>query len=93
MKRVEATPLKQAEEALGPGGETEFTFLLVPVSVYEILSRHARAEDCSVGAVFQRAVMQYLRAAAERDQSAHEEVKDVERPETSGRAVIVKRGR
>jgi len=50
---------------LGDAPEEEYTFLLVPVAVYAAVSQQARKEQCSVGEVFQKALMQYLRAAEE----------------------------
>jgi hypothetical protein len=90
--KVEAKELKRAEEVLGPAGETEFTFMLVPVELYRVLSEHSREQGCSVGQVFQRAVLQYLRRIDEAD-SSKQEAKDVQRSDAPARAVIVKRGR
>lgn len=91
--KVDPRPLKQAEEALGPTEEQDFTFMLVPVALYRVLSEHSRKEGCSVGQVFQRALMQYLLPKTEDDGSTQDD-RDVQRPEDApARAVIVKRKR
>ena len=63
MDRIRPEPKNDAVHALGDAPEEEYTFLLVPVAVYSLVSQQARKEGCSVGEVFQRSLLQYLRAA------------------------------
>ncbi|HUV14317.1 MAG TPA: hypothetical protein VMY18_11795 [Acidobacteriota bacterium] len=62
MNRIHPEPKNEAMQALGDAPEEEYTFLLVPVGVYSLVSQLARKEGCSVGEVFQRSLLQYLRA-------------------------------
>jgi hypothetical protein len=63
MDRIRPEPKNDAALALGDAPEEEYTFLLVPVAVYSLVSQQARKEGCSVGEVFQRSLLQYLQAA------------------------------
>lgn len=63
MERIRPEPKNDAVVALGDAPEQEFTFLLVPVAVYSLVSQIARAQGCSVGEVFQKALLQYVQAA------------------------------
>jgi len=63
MARIKPDPVQEAESVLGAPGEGEFTFLLVPVEAYSMVSQLAREQGCSVGEVFQKALMQYIRSA------------------------------
>jgi len=65
--KVKADPIDEIGNALGDAQETEFTFLLMPVVTYSILSQFAREEGCSVGEVLQKAVLQYLQSASRSD--------------------------
>ena len=77
--KVKADPIDEIGNALGDAPETEFTFLLMPVATYSVLSQFAREEGCSVGEVLQKAVLQYLQSAS---RSGHESVDRSEaRPE------------
>lgn len=61
--RVKSSPLEEAERILGKGGEAELTFVMVPMDTYGLLSERARKDGCTVGEVFQRAILQYLKPA------------------------------
>lgn len=61
--KVKAIPTVEAEAALGPADEQDFTFLLVPMATYQVVHEQARKEGCGVAEVFQRAILQYLRSA------------------------------
>jgi hypothetical protein len=61
--KVRGEPKNDAITAFGMSPEEEYTFLLVPVAVYSLVSEVARREGCSVGEVFQRSLLQYLQAA------------------------------
>lgn len=63
MERIRPEPKNDVVAALGDAPEEEYTFLLVPVAVYALVSQLARREGCSVGEVFQRSLLQYLQAA------------------------------
>jgi hypothetical protein len=63
MNRIRPEPKNDISHALGDAPEEEYTFLLVPVAVYSLVSQLARKEGCSVGEVFQRSLLQYLQAA------------------------------
>lgn len=63
MDRIRPEPKNDPASALGDAPEEEYTFLLVPVAVYSLVSQLARKEGCSVGEVFQRSLLQYLQAA------------------------------
>jgi len=76
-------------QAFGDAPEEEYTFLLVPVAVYSMVSQIARRDQCSVGEVFQRALLQYVQAAdsaAKRPQDRQQ----MGRPEP---AIVVKKRR
>jgi len=63
MLKIKAEDVDEVGNALGDAEETEFTFLLMPVASYSILSEQAGVEGCSVGEVLQKAIMQYLQFA------------------------------
>lgn len=63
MNRIRPEPKDEAAAAFGDAPEEEYTFLLVPVAVYAVVSQQARKEQISTGEVFQKAVLQYLQAA------------------------------
>lgn len=63
MIKINAEAVDEIGSALGDADETEFTFLLMPVVSYSVLSEQAGKEGCSVGEVLQKAIMQYLQAA------------------------------
>ena len=63
MDRIRPEPKNDAALSFGDAPEEEYTFLLVPVAVYSLVSQLARKEGCSVGEVFQRSLLQYLQAA------------------------------
>jgi hypothetical protein len=63
MIKIKADAIDEAGSALGDAEETEFTFLLMPVLSYSVLSEQASKEGCAVGEVLQKAIMQYLQAA------------------------------
>jgi len=69
MTKVKSVLKNDASYALGDAPEEEYTFLLVPVAVYSLLSQQARQEDCSVGELFQRAIVQYLQPSGSYSQS------------------------
>ena len=75
--KVSAESVHNAVDALGDAPETEFTFLLAPVSTYAILAEQAGLEGCSVGEVLQKAVLQYLRAAHGMDQRIADNGRDM----------------
>jgi len=77
--KVKADSIDEIGNALGDAPETEFTFLLMPVATYSLLSVFARKEQCSVGEVLQKALLQYVQSA---DRSVQEAVDRSEpRPE------------
>ena len=53
----------------------DFGFLLIPMQTYRRIAEVAKQQGCTVGTVFERALLQYLRSAEEGDsnQSAQEE--------------------
>ena len=63
MERIRPEPKNDAATALGDAPEEEYTFLLVPVGVYTLVSQVARQQGCSVGEVFQRSLLAYVQAA------------------------------
>jgi hypothetical protein len=63
MDRIRPEPKHDAVTALGDAPEEEYTFLLVPVGVYSLVSQIARTQGCSVGEVFQRSLLAYVQAA------------------------------
>ena len=69
-ERIRSEPKDDIATALGDAPEEEYTFLLVPVAVYSLVSQQARKEGCSVGEVFQKSLMRYMQPAeaAERRQ-------------------------
>lgn len=67
--RLSGEPLADAEDIFGEAEETEFTFLLVPVSVYELTYQVAKDQGISVGSLFQKALLQYLRGAVGVDET------------------------
>ena len=77
--KVRAEVKDDAADALGEAQEQEFTFLLMPVATYSILADQAAKEGTSVGAVLQKALLQYLRAANGVDQQ--EQQMPANRPE------------
>jgi hypothetical protein len=70
--KIKADPVDEIGAALGDADETEFTFLLMPVMTYSIISEQAGREGCSVGEVLQKAVLQYLQSANGMDRQADE---------------------
>ena len=49
------------DDVLGtPQGETEFTFLFVPLQTYKIIVDQAAKEGISVSGVFERALTRYI---------------------------------
>lgn len=60
MVRVKPEPKDDAILALGDAPEEEYTFLLVPVAVYSIVSKISKERGLSVGQVFQKALLQYI---------------------------------
>lgn len=63
--KVKGDPYREAEQALGPSGELEMTMLLVPMSTYRLVHDQAQKESCTVGQLFEKAILQYLRIANE----------------------------
>lgn len=63
MDRIRPEPKNDVSGALGDAPEEEYTFLLVPVGVYSLVAQLARQQGCSVGEVFQKALLQYVHAA------------------------------
>lgn len=87
MNRVTATPKRDISMELGDAPEEEYTFLLVPVAAYSLVSQIARRDGCSVGEVFQKALLQYLHnAEVDSNPEAH-------RPARAEPAIVVKRRR
>ena len=76
-------------QSFGDAPEEEYTFLLVPVAVYAAVSQQARKEQCSVGEVFQKALLQYLQAAERAERQPVDRLQVV-RPEP---AITVKKRR
>jgi hypothetical protein len=62
MNRIRPEPKNEAVLALGDAPESEYTFLLVPVEVYSLVSQIARSQGCSVGEVFQKSLLAYVQA-------------------------------
>ena len=89
MDRIRPEPKNDAVHALGDAPEEEYTFLLVPVAVYSLVSQQARKEGCSVGEVFQRSLLQDLRAAESSGVSRSAE----HRPERPAPDIAVRRKR
>lgn len=81
--KVDAKPEINDEiaNALGDAGETEFTFLIMPVATYSVLVEQARSENTSVGSVLQKAVLQYLRSANGMDQQEVERSAQLPEPD------------
>lgn len=87
MDRIRPELKNEAETALGDAPEEEYTFLLVPVGVYSLVSKTARQEGCSVGEVFQKALLQYLQATQAGEKKA------VDSPPRPTPTMVVKRKR
>lgn len=79
--KVKAESIRDVSTELGDAPEEEYTFLLVPVVVYSMVSQRARAEGCSTGEVFQKAILKYLHAAEEGDFIGSAERQPLNRPE------------
>jgi hypothetical protein len=89
MDRIRPEPKNEAAAALGDAPEEEYTFLLVPVAVYSLVSQQARKEGCSVGEVFQKSLLQYLQAAESQGRKPAEH-QQPDRPEP---AITIRRKR
>lgn len=89
MERIRPELKNEVSNALGDAPEEEYTFLLVPVAVYSLVSQVARREGCSVGEVFQRSLLQYLQAVDSKGQSPQ----DRPQPERPAPAITVRKRR
>jgi hypothetical protein len=85
MDRIRPEPKNDPAVALGDAPEEEYTFLLVPVAVYSLVSQLARREGCSVGEVFQRSLLQYLQAADSASSRSVEKIPDRPAPDIAVR--------
>lgn len=88
MERIRPEPKNDAVAAFGDAPEEEYTFLLVPIGVYALVSQISRVQGCSVGEVFQKALLAYVQAAETAG------AKSVDRqPDRSEPDLVVKRKR
>lgn len=87
--RIRSELKNDPAQSFGDAPEEEYTFLLVPVAVYSIISQQARKEQCSVGEVFQKAILQYLQAADQAERRPHDR-QQADRPEPS---IVVRKKR
>jgi hypothetical protein len=88
MERIRPEPKDDAAIALGDAPEEEYTFLLVPVGVYSLVSQIARQQGCSVGEVFQKSLLAYVHAAETAGTKSPER-----QPERQAPDLVVKRKR
>lgn len=89
MERIRPELKNEVSNSLGDAPEEEYTFLLVPVAVYSLVSQVARRDGCSVGEVFQKALLQYLQAA----ESKGQQPQDRQQPARPEPAITVRKRR
>lgn len=77
MQRIRPELKNDPATALGDAPEEEYTFLLVPVAVYSIVSQQAKKEQCSVGEIFQKSLLYYMQSVenAEKRQQESNQIK------------------
>lgn len=81
MNRIKPELKNDPADILGDSPEQEYTFLLVPVQVYSLVAQYAKKEQCSVGEVFQKALLKYLTDADSDKSSQPEREQPAKQPE------------